>query len=203
MPVIRYRGQPVITFALVDRVHRRPDGTARRTFNENEARFVEGEDFFDLTSDEIRTMSADGVFPPRTARGKLITRRGYLKLAKPLTDDRAWAVQGEHPTGIIREQPPEYHRITQGDHDVARLGRLLFEFHPAVNDPGPKADVIAGNEDQAFPLGEVEAGILLAVLGCVVASKIGRKSILKRFQHLADVPHDVPVLLAGEFGDFQ
>lgn len=25
----------------------------------------------------------------------LLTRRGYLKLMKPLTDDRAWAVQGE------------------------------------------------------------------------------------------------------------
>ena len=89
---ITYRDEPVVTFSMVDQVHQRADGTARRNFNENRERFVEGEDFIELTSDEIRTMS---IFPPRTARATLITRRGYLKLVKPMTDDRAWEVQGE------------------------------------------------------------------------------------------------------------
>lgn len=92
---VLYRDEPVVTFAMVDAIHQRPEGTAGRTFRENRSRFVEGEDYVDLTSDEIRRMSETGTFPPRSARGTLITRRGYLKLVKPLTDDRAWEVQGE------------------------------------------------------------------------------------------------------------
>lgn len=92
---ITYRGEPVVTFAMVDEIHQRADGTAGRNFRENRDRFNEGEDFLELTSDEIRRMSAEGVFPPRTARGTILTQRGYLKLVKPMNDDRAWQVQGE------------------------------------------------------------------------------------------------------------
>jgi hypothetical protein len=31
LPIIEYKGQRVITFALVDKVHQRPEGTAKRT----------------------------------------------------------------------------------------------------------------------------------------------------------------------------
>ncbi|WP_053080573.1 ORF6N domain-containing protein [Methylobacterium variabile] len=93
--IVAYKGERVVTFAMVDRIHQRPDGTAGRTFRDNRERFVEGVDYFEPTSDEIRRMSLEGIFPERTARGKLITRRGYLKLIKPMSDDRAWAVQGE------------------------------------------------------------------------------------------------------------
>jgi hypothetical protein len=92
---VEYRGEPVITFAAVDRVHQRPDGTAGRSFREHRSRFVLGEDFLEPTSDEIRRMSAEGIFPARSARGILLTRRGYLKLTKTMNDDRAWEVQGE------------------------------------------------------------------------------------------------------------
>jgi len=92
---IAYHGEPVVTFAQVDEVHQRADGTASRNFRDNRARFKKGVDFIELTSDEIRRMSSDGVFPPRTARGILLTKRGYLKLVKPMNDDRAWEVQGE------------------------------------------------------------------------------------------------------------
>lgn len=92
---ITFNGERVVTFSMVDQVHQRPEGTAGRAYRDNRARFVEGEDFVELTSDEIRRMSAEGVFPPRTARGTVLTRRGYLKLTKPMTDNRAWEVQGE------------------------------------------------------------------------------------------------------------
>lgn len=32
---ITYKGEPVVTFAMVDEVHQRADGTARRNFNDN------------------------------------------------------------------------------------------------------------------------------------------------------------------------
>lgn len=93
---VEYLGEPVVTFAMVDNVHQRPDGTAGRTFRENRERFIVGEDFHSVSFDEIRRLT------PSLAEGRsggkpivLLTRRGYLKLVKPLTDDRAWAVQGE------------------------------------------------------------------------------------------------------------
>lgn len=42
LPVVEYRGQRVVTLAMVDAVHRRPENTARRNFNENKDRFIEG-----------------------------------------------------------------------------------------------------------------------------------------------------------------
>lgn len=92
---VTYRGEAIVTMAQVDEIHQRPEDTARRTFNENRERFEEGRDFYSLTSDEIRTMSQLGVLPARTARANVLTERGYLKLTKPMNDDRAWEVQGD------------------------------------------------------------------------------------------------------------
>lgn len=89
---IEYRGHQVVTFAMIDKVHGRTDGTAGRTFRENKLRFVEGDDFHELTSDEIRRQSLHDVFPRRTPKGLLITRRGYLKITKSLNDETAWDV---------------------------------------------------------------------------------------------------------------
>ncbi len=93
---IEYRGEPVVTFAQVDKVHERPDGTARRTFNDNRSRFVEGEDF--ATLDQPNVIRSLGFTRPQggvPAAVIILTKRGYLKLVKPMQDDRAWAVQGE------------------------------------------------------------------------------------------------------------
>lgn len=92
---ITYRDQHVVTFAMIDRLHGRVDGTAGRSFRENRDRFINGHDYAELTSDEIRRMSSTGVFPERTARGILLTRRGYLKIVKSLNDDKAWEVFDE------------------------------------------------------------------------------------------------------------
>lgn len=92
---ITYHGEPVVTFAMVDEIHQRADGTASRNFRDNRDRFSEGEDFVEMTADEIRRQSLTTVFAPRTAKGIVLTRRGYLKLVKPMQDDRAWQVQGE------------------------------------------------------------------------------------------------------------
>jgi hypothetical protein len=93
LPVVEYRGERVITLAMIDKVHQRPEGTARRNFNEHRARFVEGEDFVELTANEIRTQSLSIAFPARTPKGILLTESGYLMLVKPFTDDLAWDVQ--------------------------------------------------------------------------------------------------------------
>jgi hypothetical protein len=45
----------VVTLAMVDQVHQRPKDTARRNFNEHLARLIDGEDYFKVCADEIRT----------------------------------------------------------------------------------------------------------------------------------------------------
>lgn len=88
---LMYRGEPVVTFAIVDKVHQRPESTARQTFNRNQDRFVLGEDFFVCETYEASTLLGR----PAPNGVTLLTQRGYLKLTKPMDDDRAWMVQGE------------------------------------------------------------------------------------------------------------
>ena len=54
LPAVEYRGQRVVTFAMIDEAHQRPDGTAGRNFRENRNYFVEGVDYVELGSDAIR-----------------------------------------------------------------------------------------------------------------------------------------------------
>lgn len=92
---IEWQGQPVVTLAQVDEVHERALGTARRTFNDHRARFVEGEDYVTEKLDVLRS-AFPGAFPVRGGGDvTLITKRGYLKLTKPMQDDRSWAVFNE------------------------------------------------------------------------------------------------------------
>lgn len=92
--VKEYKGQRVVTFAEVDCVHGRPEGTACRNFKANKAHFHENTDFFlvkpgDSPMDEIRPLK----IPPKGLT--LLTESGYLMLVKSFTDPLAWAVQRE------------------------------------------------------------------------------------------------------------
>jgi hypothetical protein len=90
---IEYLGERVVTLSMIDQVHQRPDGTARRNFAEHRARLIERDDFIEVTADEIRMQSLGTVFPPRTGKAMLITESGYLMLVKSFTDELAWDVQ--------------------------------------------------------------------------------------------------------------
>lgn len=89
-----YEGKRVITFKDIDMVHNRPEGTARKRFNDNKKHFIEGEDFYILDQpSEIRTL---GITRPQGGTPQsvtLIAESGYLMLAKSLTDDLSWDVQ--------------------------------------------------------------------------------------------------------------
>lgn len=86
-----YNGQRVVTFKDIDMVHERPEGTARKRFNDNKRRFVVGEDYFVRNTDEAK--EEFGVVAPNGLI--LITEQGYLMLVKSFTDDLAWKVQRE------------------------------------------------------------------------------------------------------------
>lgn len=91
LSVKKYKGNMVVTFKDIDTVHGRPNGTARKRFNDNKQHFIEGEDYFVRKTDEAK--SEYGIIAPNGL--VLITESGYLMLAKSFTDDLAWKVQRE------------------------------------------------------------------------------------------------------------
>ncbi len=93
LQVKEYQGNRVVTFKDVDRVHQRPDGTARRRFNDNRRRFLEGTDFFKVCASEIRTHNIMDISSKAHEDVTLLTESGYLMLVKSFTDDLAWKVQ--------------------------------------------------------------------------------------------------------------
>lgn len=100
--VKEYNGQRVVTFKDIDMVHGRPDGTASRNFRTNKERFIEGEDFFKVSSDEIRRTNIFDIPDKATADYALITEQGYLMLVKSFTDDLAWDVQRQLVNGYFK-----------------------------------------------------------------------------------------------------
>ena len=89
IPIKECNEQRVVTFKDIDTVHERPDGTARKRFNDNRDRFIEGVDYFVRKTDEA--LNEFGMTAPNGLT--LITESGYLMLVKSFTDDLAWKVQ--------------------------------------------------------------------------------------------------------------
>lgn len=109
MEVKTYRGQRVVNFKDIDNVHQRPEGTAKRNFNENKLnedgteRFVEGEDYFKISRADVGTnFVLTYGFDEKAPSGIIITESGYLMLVKSFTDDLAWKVQRELVNGYFR-----------------------------------------------------------------------------------------------------
>lgn len=87
--VKEFRGKRVVTLKDIDLVHERPEGTARKRFNDNKKHFIEGEDYFVRNSDEAK--EEFGIVAPSGLN--ILTESGYLMLVKSFTDDLAWDVQ--------------------------------------------------------------------------------------------------------------
>ena len=60
MPKIKiWNGQRVVTFKDIDKVHQRPEGTAKKAFSRNRKRFIKGVDYFIVTRSEIQKSVKD------------------------------------------------------------------------------------------------------------------------------------------------
>lgn len=112
MPVRVFDGQRVVTFADVERVHNRAEGTAKKRFHDNRKHFIENVDFFmlkpcnagkyevsllDSEKSEFRTLEN---IPNRGLI--LLTETGYLMVVKSFNDDLAWNVQRQLVNGYFR-----------------------------------------------------------------------------------------------------
>lgn len=108
LEIKEWQGQRVITFKDVDRVHKRPEGTASRNFKSNRKHFISNVDYFQITRKEFGTKFV----PNSKLEGNpnltviLLTESGYLMLAKSLTDDLAWDVQRALVNNYFRGRQP-------------------------------------------------------------------------------------------------
>lgn len=102
-----YNGNRVVTFKDIDTVHGRPEGTARRNFNSNKEHFVEGNDYFKICANEIRTHNIMPISSKTREDVTLITESGYLMLVKSFTDKLAWKVQRELVNCYFRDKTIE------------------------------------------------------------------------------------------------
>lgn len=131
MQIREYNGQRVVTFKDIDRVHQRSSGMAKKAFNRNKKRFIEGTDYFMLKQGEdskVHEMDFCNITIP--TRGiTLLTETGYLMIVKTFTDDLSWSVQRQLVNNYFekRSQPiiEEYPRI---DRDKEQLiDRLMID----------------------------------------------------------------------------
>ena len=104
--VKEFDGCRVVTFKDIDNVHERPEGTARKRFNDNKNRFIEGEDYYKICPSEIRTHKIMEISEMAREDVTLITESGYLMLVKSFTDDLAWKVQRELVKSYFKKMKP-------------------------------------------------------------------------------------------------
>lgn len=104
MEIREYNSQRVVTFKDIDAVHQRPNGTARRNFNKNKKHFIEGEDYFKVCANEIRTRKIIDIPTKATEDIILITETGYLMIVKSFKDDLAWEVQRSLVNSYFKER---------------------------------------------------------------------------------------------------
>lgn len=110
LTIIEHRGERVVTLAMVDQVHQRPDGTARKRLNDNRARFTEGKHVFKVCASEFRTHNPGVISNKSHEDVILLTQRGYLLLVKSFTDELSWQVQDMLVDGYFdgqRQQAPQ------------------------------------------------------------------------------------------------
>lgn len=127
-----FNGQRVVTFSDIDKVHERPEGTARRNFAKNKERFKEGEHYFVVKPEtlantelyENRTLNISVTSPRGMA---LITEKGYLKLVKAFTDDLAWEVQDRLIDNYFKSKEVVDNRLSPETQIILKLAQSIAD----------------------------------------------------------------------------
>ena len=128
IPIIEYRGNRVVTFALVDQLHQRPEGTARKRFNDHKERLIEGDDYYRLTFQEVSSLSEfrTAGLQANSQGLTVLTQSGYLMLVKSFTDELAWQVQRELVNRYFQTVP------TSAAHHVYLMAKAVWEQEERV-----------------------------------------------------------------------
>lgn len=140
-PIV-HQSQRVMTLAMIDQVHQRPDGTARRNFNEHKHRLIEDEDYFVRNSSEARDM---GVIAPNGL--VLLTETGYSMIVKAFTDDLAWDVQRQLVKSYFTKPEPALNPMASLSPEHRALVALLFESSAIKAEQAAQAAALAVQAD--------------------------------------------------------
>ena len=128
-----YKGQRVVTFRDIDTLHKRPNGTARKRFNDNRKYFIENVDYFIINQpSEIRTLGFErpqGGLPEFII---LITETGYLILVKSFRDELSWAVQRQLVNTYFRSKQLQQYNINQSE--IIMAVKKLYENNYELNE---------------------------------------------------------------------
>lgn len=129
--VKEYRGKRVVTLKEIDQCHGRPDGTAKRNFQQNKQHLIDGIDYFtvkpsDVQKNEFRTFE----IPNRGLT--LLTESGYLMLVKSFTDDLAWDVQRQLVNTYFRNQGLTSTEIKVCDEST---DKIIDAYLPQADEP--------------------------------------------------------------------
>lgn len=124
--VVEYRGQRVVTLAMIDKAHARPVGTAGRNFRKNRQHFIQGTDFFQICDDEIRRHKIIEISPKHREDVQLFTETGYLMIAKSLTDDLSWKVQRE----LVNVYFSMKSRLIDAEREIHLRDQAYFKKYP-------------------------------------------------------------------------
>ncbi|GCG94214.1 hypothetical protein BvCmsH55A_00576 [Escherichia coli] len=134
LPAAEYRGQRVVTLAMIDEVHQRPEGTASAAYLRNKERFVEGIDTYLIEYSENNVLRPFNVDVP--FRGlRVFTETGYLMLTKPFNDDLAWKVQRELVNNYFRtsKQLSEIEMIAAVAAEAVRQQKRITQVEEKVS----------------------------------------------------------------------
>ena len=105
-----FDGQMVVTLKDIDTLHQKPEGTAKRNFNQNKKHFIEGVDYYRLAASqlyEIRTVENQESGIRSNNGGYVFTQTGYLMIVKSFTDDLSWEIQRRLVNGYFAAQRAE------------------------------------------------------------------------------------------------
>ena len=146
---IQYKGAPVVTLRMIDELHERVEGTARRTFNQHKEQMVENEDYFKVHYQEwSKIPCVRNTYAQRKDFLTFLTQTGYLLLVKPFNDKLAWKIQRELINGYFMKreapspEPVSYPSITMifdesnGELAMRDLGKQTPSQRPAPKRKG-------------------------------------------------------------------
>lgn len=130
--LLEWEGQPVLTFAQIDQLHQRPDGTSGAAFRRNRKRFVKGVDYFLLENQSVSVLRRhlDEEFKGGYATLILVSESGYLMLTKSFKDDLSWEVQ----RGLVN-QYFKLKKLNQIEIQQQKVQDLKYQIFKLENDP--------------------------------------------------------------------
>jgi hypothetical protein len=155
-----FQNQRVVTFDEIDQVHERPSGTARRNFNTNKNRFIEGVDYFLFKGEKGREALLQANYTKFVELPKsknfayyLITETGYMMLVKSFTDDLSWTVQRELVNSYfkikeLKEKQKNNLPITQQDFSSVNTYDILKVFASGITDLNDRVKSLESTIDQ-------------------------------------------------------